>query len=157
MGLCECAARGVHWFVRTLLGLGGSRVARTQLLGGRNLSAVLLGVAVLGASSAVAAPVFVHSGNSDPTTEGWTKTGPLAGTVTEGPVTNDLGLGVDAWFVDDDSAVIGSVLDFSAFLTPSQAAEANSAGWNLSSRLRVAEISAPTGQPHSPRFTTAAP
>lgn len=54
-----------------------------------------------------AAALVSHSGAADPTGEGWVQAfGAIPPTV--GPVVNDLGSGLDAWIVDDNSALLGS-------------------------------------------------
>ncbi len=90
--------------------------------------------------------VFSHTGATDPILEGWTRTS--GANVTFGPVINDLGLGIDAWYVYDNGATLG---DLGAYLqTPSPAIVSlgNTYGWKLSAFIRVLPGSgAPAGSP----------
>ena len=78
--------------------------------------------------------VVQHIGNLDPTSECWDQTGAGVG-VSEGPVSNDGG--VDAWFVDDNSTQVGSLLHRDHELTVEQVQDATSAGWTLLVCLRL--------------------
>lgn len=83
--------------------------------------------------------VIEHSGNADPTTEGWDDPG-VGSAVTAGPVTNDFGL--DAWFVNDASTAPGSGARVYLFMPPADVvSEALTSGWVLTARLRVVNIS----------------
>ena len=93
----------------------------------------------LSAGPTVAQTIIEHIGKSDPVTEGWTKVGPLVGGIVAGPVTNDLGSGYDAWFVDDNSTAGGSFLAYTLSLTDAQIADGKSQGWRLSGRLRIVD------------------
>lgn len=93
----------------------------------------------LGATRALAAGVqFEHVGSADPVTEGWSATVTGLG-VSIGPVTNDLGLGIDAWSVADSSTVVSpnSTKQYQVFPDPAQIAEASSKGWRLSTTIRM--------------------
>ena len=85
-------------------------------------------------SVATAGTTFEHVGANDPTIEGWSFI--HAGSVlTVGPVFNDLGLGIDAWSVNNPSGSAGGTYD--VFLTPSQDSEARTRGWRYSVMLRI--------------------
>ena len=84
--------------------------------------------------------VVQHIGNLDPTSECWDQTGAGVG-VSEGPVSNDGG--VDAWFVDDNSTQVGSLLHRDHELTVEQVQDATSAGWTLLVCLRIVELPDP--------------
>ena len=98
------------------------------------LVAVLVGA---GETNVMAAIVFQYLGNTHPTSQGWTEVvaAPAGGGVTAGSVHNDLGL--DAWFVKDDSTAVPSRLSYWQTPTDAQIAEANSFGWKLSTIVRV--------------------
>ncbi len=98
------------------------------------LSTLCFVVSVVG--SAPAAYVFTHSGSNDPASEGWTVLGP-GSNVTAGPVTNDLGTGLNAWNVNDPTTGGGSTLQYQMFPTNSQATQALNFGWQMDIRLRV--------------------
>lgn len=91
------------------------------------------------ASASQAAVIFSHNGAMDPTTEGFINSDPGIG-VTTGPIIDDNGTGLDAWFVDDDSLVHGSAVIYrSSTLSTSAVTEALSSGWTLAVNLRVIE------------------
>lgn len=75
-----------------------------------------------------------HVGSSDPTTQGWTQGGGGAGT-SAGPLINDAGSGLDAWFVDDSSTSGG--LGYAALLSAPEVDLANTLGWSLTTTLRI--------------------
>lgn len=100
------------------------------------LPALLLAAAV---APAMAATVFQHTGSTDPTTEGWAVLGPGTA-VTSGPLANDNGTGLAAWFVNDASTAEGSALQYRAFPTAAQAADALAFGWQLTANLRVVNV-----------------
>ena len=84
-----------------------------------------------------------HGGSSDPTIQGWTE---ITGSgVTQSPVSNDLGSGIDAWAVDDDSAAPGSPVGYTITPSDSQIQAANLSGWTLTARLRVVDANDPVG------------
>ncbi len=90
--------------------------------------------------------VFSHSGNADPTTEGWTENSPTTTGVTAFGVTNDGGSGVDAWAVDDNSTVApGSTLSYSQIPTAAQHSDASANGWTLRTNVRVVDDANPGG------------
>ena len=65
----------------------------------RSLVIGTVGAAVCagGIATAEGQVVFRHAGNADPVTEGWVQSGPEDPIgMAAGPVTNDLGLGIDA-------------------------------------------------------------
>lgn len=92
------------------------------------------------ASFAHAQTLFQHSGNGNPALNGWIQTGPLTSGVTAGPVSNDLGLGINAWNIRDSSQFDGSYLQYSKNMTNSEVNAASTSGWLLSTRLRVVDI-----------------
>ena len=88
-------------------------------------------------NSAAAAVNLSHVGATDPLTEGFIADG--AGfSVTTGPIINDLGSGKDAWIVDDNSTVGGSVLIYRGEIydAPTMASILSS-GWRLSTEVRI--------------------
>ena len=99
-------------------------------------------VAVLAVTQNVYGTVILsHSGATDPTTEGWALTQRANGTV--GAVTNDSGLGVNAWKTVDTGTTTGSDLayyDGSSALTPSALAEIATGGWAMRANLRVDDL-----------------
>ena len=98
---------------------------------------------LFGNASARAEVLFQHNGNANPLTEGWTPIGPLApgsGGITTGPVTNDLGLGINAWSTDDNSTQDGSYVQYTATVAPTQLNNANTNGWRLTTTLRIVDI-----------------
>ena len=91
------------------------------------------------ASTAKAEQVFSHSGNTDPTTEGWSLI--LSGADNSvGAVTNDIGTGIDAWFTDDDTTGLSNVAAYTATPSASAVNAGNLNGWTLSTNLRVVDI-----------------
>ncbi|MFC1597340.1 PEP-CTERM sorting domain-containing protein [Planctomycetota bacterium] len=84
--------------------------------------------------------VFEHTGNTDPTSgaEGWLTGGAGTGN-SAGPLTNDAGSGFDAWYVDDNSNVIGSTFGYYQAPTAAENNQASQFGWTLRTRLRVAD------------------
>lgn len=83
--------------------------------------------------------IFAHNGATNPLTEGFTNSDPGVG-VTTGGIVNDLGTGLDAWFVDDDSLALGSAVIYrSSTMSSSNVANAINSGWRLSVNLRVVE------------------
>lgn len=77
-------------------------------------------------SPALGYTVIEHAGASDPTTEGWSATAFV--NTSAGPVLDDQGSGVDAWFVDDDGTAIGDVGWYRYELTGQQVAQAEHYG-----------------------------
>lgn len=102
---------------------------------------LLAGVGLGGAAQATT--VLVHTGASNPVTEGWINSTGTGGATTAGSVINDLGSGFDAWAVDDNSTAFDTNLFYLQNLTAAQIAEGNSAGWRLSLRVRV--VNTPDG------------
>lgn len=91
----------------------------------------------LGGSGVVAE----HSDDTDPTTEGWALVlGDPSQTV--GPVTDDAGSGIDAWFYDDGSTDLGTGGSYSQIPTAGQVATAAIEGWSISTTNRVVTASA---------------
>ncbi len=83
--------------------------------------------------------VVEHQGKTDPVTESWFHFVEVDTTV--GPVSDDLGL--DAWFVSDNSGARSSHGAYKYNLSDAQASQARDMGWILTVRLRV------TNQPDS--------
>lgn len=80
--------------------------------------------------------VFEHSGAADPQTEGWNYSNSDPGHVSMGSVSNDLGAGIGAWYVDDTSVALYTTGGYSQ--NPSQAQLNNAAlGWELATTMRV--------------------
>jgi hypothetical protein len=80
---------------------------------------------------------FQHTGNTDPTAGGWTHVIGGGGFVSTGPVTNDLALGIDAWFVEDTGTGSNTAESYSQTPSGGQIAEASSKGWALTMNLRM--------------------
>jgi hypothetical protein len=99
--------------------------------------------AVLITLSAQAQVLFQHSGNGNPITGGWAQVGPFTGGTTAGPVSNDLGLSINAWNITDNSHLDGSYIEYIKSLSPAQVTAANTSGWLLSTTLRVVELGDP--------------
>lgn len=85
--------------------------------------------------------IFAHRGNSNPVAENWTAGPPGPGT-SAGPVSNDLGLRVDAWNVLDTSSVAFSTLGYRGTPSAGQVAQAAASGWRLSAVVRVVSVPA---------------
>ena len=105
---------------------------------------VMLAVAAAVLSGAVAERslgdiIIQHDGDSDPVDEGWIHD--ARPNCTVGPVTDDLGLGDNAWFTADNSTVTGSVGRYYHLLTEQQGAAARDLGWSATVRVRVTETS----------------
>jgi hypothetical protein len=83
--------------------------------------------------------IFQHTGNLDPQTTGWNVVG-LGGSVSDTPVTNDLGLGIDAWSVNDMSTGSTSIWQYEKYPNSTIVNSANTNGWSLKSRLRVVNV-----------------
>lgn len=83
--------------------------------------------------------LFLHTGKTDPNTEGWTPSWEIAGEF--GPLTNDAGSGFDAWFTDDNSSItLDSGAAYRQVPTASQIAQGSAFGWMLTTRMRVVDI-----------------
>ncbi|MBM3243139.1 PEP-CTERM sorting domain-containing protein [Candidatus Poribacteria bacterium] len=88
--------------------------------------------------------IFSHTEATDPETEGWTKVNPLnlsPPNASVGPVINDLGLGINAWF-DDDNSQVGDIA-YRQIPTAQQIVEGNAFGWVLRANLRAVSNSSP--------------
>jgi hypothetical protein len=105
----------------------------------RFASPILALLTLLASSEARADYLFQHTGANDPTTEGWTRFGPFTGGITFGPVFDDLGQGIRAWSVDDNSPIDGSYAQYRQSLTVAQSLLA-STGWEFSLGLRVVDV-----------------
>jgi hypothetical protein len=92
--------------------------------------------------------VFSHSGNADPTTEGWSVvepalvTGPRPAT---SPVSNDQGSGLDAWSIDDTSLAAGTTWTYTQSPSAADNSQATSLGWTLRANLRIGNLSDSVG------------
>jgi len=88
-----------------------------------------------------ATPLITHNGSLNPVSEGWTRhVSPLP--IPEGPLTPDPIGGLPAWNINDNSGdrIGGSALWYASTLTPAQITAAQTDGWTLTTRLRVASI-----------------
>jgi hypothetical protein len=91
-----------------------------------------------------AAVLFEHTGSTDPTTEGWSIGGsgtPGSNGVYTGPITNDAGSGMDAWYVNDTATFGGSNQSYYGSLTSDQVTQASTNGWTLSTTIRIPDAS----------------
>ena len=89
-------------------------------------------------ATSTAIPIFEHSGANDPLTEGWSQEGSGVD-VTTGQILNDLGSGIDSWFVRDPSTVLGSSIQYSQTPTVATNTLAAQSGWKLTANLRLVE------------------
>ena len=118
-------------------------VTSHRLLTHQILLGLLFGLIVINfVSPAFATIIAQHSGANDPTTQGFTDLN-SSSPVAVGPVNNDLGLGIDAWFVDDTFTTAGSIRNYIQPLTTSENDDANNMGWRLTGIVRVATSSLP--------------
>ncbi|MBY0399071.1 hypothetical protein K2X89_02170 [Myxococcota bacterium] len=92
------------------------------------------------ARSAAAELSVLHWGYLDPATEGWTPAVGTAASVTTSSVFSDLGSGLHAWAVVDNSTVPGSTLAYDRVIPPTEIALGQTAGWRLSVRVRVVDV-----------------
>jgi hypothetical protein len=89
--------------------------------------------------------IFEHNGQLDPINdEAWMLGGSGGTGVDVGPLADDAGSGMDAWFVDDNSTAGGSNLSYFQSLTAGQTGQAN-LGWTLSTTIRIPDNSVTTG------------
>ncbi len=91
---------------------------------------------ILNMSSSLAAVFTLHEGANNPISEGWTQNVVGSG-VAVGAVTNDLGQGIDAWFVDDNVRGGQSGLFYTIGLPELDVAEVNTQGWTYRGNLRI--------------------
>lgn len=113
----------------------------------RNTSLKKLLLAVAGAAlvttgfiSAANAGTFIQQkGNTNPLTEGWEKWPSVSSGVypTVGRITNDLGLRINAWSVNDLGTNLGDLGGYAHYITTCQVNEAKTKGWKLRAKLRV--------------------
>lgn len=96
-------------------------------------------LALLISTSHASALTLLHSGSADPTTEGWTPFTSANTLTSAGPVTNDLGIGIDAWQVDDTSAAFDTLRYYTQAISPADVAAGAAAGWRLSIQLRIVD------------------
>jgi hypothetical protein len=82
--------------------------------------------------------VVLHQGSKDPHSEDWTKYRPFLDVGTF-PVTNDLGLGIDAWSVEDKKGFGPPGHDglYGVFLNKGQLKRAETRGWRFSVFMRI--------------------
>ena len=91
---------------------------------------------VLSTRVATGAVIALHEGSKDPLTEdGWVKI--VGGTVATGPVTNDLGLGINAWMVDDNG---NGELQYSDAFTDAEANRLRTEAWRYEAYMRVVDV-----------------
>lgn len=88
-----------------------------------------------------ASVVFSHAGNSDPETNGWAVEPSFApgGRPTSGPVSDDQGSGLDAWFIDDNLQTIGSNWFYTQTPSSTEISQASTLGWTLRANLRIVD------------------
>ncbi|HED14298.1 MAG TPA: hypothetical protein ENI62_11715 [Gammaproteobacteria bacterium] len=109
-----------------------------------HFQALMIAAAVSGSLSgqAQASIVFSHSGNTDPTTEGWAVE-PVAFFLdqrpTATPVSNDQGSGLNAWSIDDNSTFIGTNWFYTQSPSTAETTQANTLGWALRANLRIVD------------------
>jgi len=89
---------------------------------------------------ATATELALHEGDNNPLAEGWATYRTFNNVIT-GPVTNDLGLGIDAWKVDDNGSSSGEGL-YGQPLASQDILNAMNRGWKLSTKLRVVDATA---------------
>jgi len=100
----------------------------------------ILTVAMSLVASAGHAAIALHTGQTDPVTEGWTKFRPFS-SVDTFPVADDLGLGIDAWSIDDNAGFGPPGHDgvYGQLLTPGQISTVESLGWRYGVRMRIVD------------------
>lgn len=131
---------------------------------GNLVTAVTLATAFVCAgltNTAKAEVVIEHIGANDPVTESWGANFPFGQSGPEvfaGPVINDPGFGLDAWFIDDDGSAGGNRGTYFRILTATQFSQGETFGWTLSARLRIVEFPdpAPGAIPTAPGITIGA-
>lgn len=79
--------------------------------------------------------VALHSGNNNPTSEGWNAIPGSGGSVVVGPITDS---GTAAWMVDDNSTALNTIYLYENILSAGDIAVGNSNGWILETNLRIA-------------------
>ena len=111
----------------------------------RLVSSLTLAFAVLlvATHGAYGATIITHSGATDPTTEGWVPdVGGIA--LPVGGVINDLGLGLDAWKVDDNTTATGTNAAYNGASALTTAHLVDMAdplkGWVMSGNIRVDDL-----------------
>ncbi|MDJ0844720.1 PEP-CTERM sorting domain-containing protein [Crocosphaera sp.] len=88
--------------------------------------------------SVSAVTLILHEGANNPVDEGWTKRVVSSGNnVTVNPVIDDLGLGIDAWSVDDNVRGGQSGIYYVTGVADLDATEVLTQEWTLTGRLRV--------------------
>ena len=100
-------------------------------------------------AQASANTVIVHSGSTNPTTEGWTAQPGYANplNVTVGPVVDGT---TAAWLADDQSTALGSWYLYKRAISATEVADGLDDGWRLSVTLRVVSDAGQAGQMGSP-------
>jgi len=86
--------------------------------------------------------IFEHSGNTNPINENWLIGGAGSIGIQTGPISNDIGSGQDAWFVNDTSTVGGSNQSYYQMLSSNHSNQANTFGWTLSTTIRIPNVTA---------------
>ena len=84
--------------------------------------------------------VFSHIGASDPIANDWLDGGFGTG-VTVSPVVNDLGLGIDAWSIEDGSSAPGSAVQYRQVPSAEVNDEAAALGWSAKIIMRFLDAS----------------
>ena len=88
-----------------------------------------------GASAQV---IFLHTGATDPTSEGWTQIRSGSG-LQNAPVVDDRGNGIDAWSIKDDSVGPDSLI-YKQDISPEQQDSIVTNGWRLTVLVRVIDL-----------------
>ncbi len=122
-----------RFLANTLVGLS-RQVAQLSIITFFFLSLFLSG------SAHASVVLFEHTGSTDPTTEGWTYTHSGGGGISTGPVVNDQGSGIDAWYVQDSSNAIYTTSSYWQSLSQAQLNSA-ALGWGLAVKMRSLEKS----------------
>ena len=102
---------------------------------------VLLLLLAVGNRHADATVIALHENAQDPEAEGWTKR-ELGNGISTFPVIDDMGLGVDAWAINDVAS--DDEGGYEVPLTAQDISNATTLGWKLSARLRVVEVADPS-------------
>jgi len=82
--------------------------------------------------------IALHEGANDPTSEDVTTWSVDGSDVTVGPVTDDLGTGLDAWMINDDSNT--GELSYLYFLSPEETTSLQEEAWTFSVHMRVVNV-----------------
>ncbi|MEE8428255.1 MAG: hypothetical protein V3S33_01970 [Gammaproteobacteria bacterium] len=96
---------------------------------------VLTAILLSSAANVSASTIALHSGSTDPTTEGWTFLPGGGGGITTGAINDG---GTPAWFVDDDSTALNTIGIYKYDVSAADITAGINNGWVLSTTLRVA-------------------